>query len=281
MDPLHRAKQDYNQINIPNDLDQLVDQSIRQGKAFHHKATMNKGFKLAFTACCGLILFYFPNAYASVNRNETGSGIVRSWSLSSKENSLSVSANVPFILNDENDGFSDEINREIFEIIDNRIQLVKEAALESYTLAKAKAVPEEIEEAEHDLYIDYSIKYESENTVSFVITIEDAYLSVEHFNYYTTINIQDKKDLTLMDLIQEEQLELINQEIKNQIQQREKEDENNCFFHDESEFKSIDENQSFYINENKQLVIVFERCEIAPNYMGEVEFIMPFEIPIN
>lgn len=282
MDPLHRAKQDYNQINIPDDLDQLVDQSIRQGKALHNRAEMNKGFKLALTACCGLILFAFPNVFASMNQQtENDSGILRSWTLSSKEDSLSVSANVPFISTYNADEFSEEINSEIYEIIDDRIQVVKASALENYAAPEAKSMQDELKNAEHELYIDYQIRYESEDIVSFIITIEDAYLFVEHFNYYYTINIPEKKDLQLTDLIEEKQIDLINQEIKNQIQQREKEDENILFFHDESEFKSIDKNQNFYINENKQLVIVFERYEIAPGYMGEIEFIMPFEISIN
>lgn len=281
MDPLHRAKQDYNQINIPDDLDQLVSQSIHQGKAFNKKATMNKGFKLALTACCGLIIFCFPHVFASVNQNDNQSGILHSWSLSSKDESSSVQANVPFLASYDDSELSKEINQEIFEIIDEKIQFVKAEAMENDNLSREKSIPDDMPEAMHDLYIDYRIQYESEDIVSFVISIENAYLSVEHFNYYYTLNIQEKKELTLSDFIQDGQIELINQEIKNQIQQRELEDDNNCFFHDENEFTSIKENQSFYINENKQLVLVFERYEIAPGYMGEVEFIMPFEIQIN
>ena len=42
-------------------------------------------------------------------------------------------------------------------------------------------------------------------------------------------------------------------------------------------FEKIAPEQKFYINENYKLVIVFDKYEVAPGYMGVVEF----EIPTN
>ena len=39
-------------------------------------------------------------------------------------------------------------------------------------------------------------------------------------------------------------------------------------------FESIDEDEKFYINEDEQAVIVFDKYEIAPGYMGFVEFVI-------
>lgn len=41
------------------------------------------------------------------------------------------------------------------------------------------------------------------------------------------------------------------------------------------EFEKIDENQNFYFDENKNLVIVFQKYEVAPGYMGTCEFKIP------
>ncbi|MCH1968737.1 RsiV family protein [Romboutsia hominis] len=40
-------------------------------------------------------------------------------------------------------------------------------------------------------------------------------------------------------------------------------------------FKFIDKNQDFYINKNGELVICFDKYDVAPGYMGLVEFTIP------
>ncbi|MFQ7057552.1 MAG: RsiV family protein [Turicibacter sanguinis] len=41
---------------------------------------------------------------------------------------------------------------------------------------------------------------------------------------------------------------------------------------DENEFKSIADNQTFYINSSGDVVVVFDKYSIAPGYMGFPEF---------
>ena len=45
----------------------------------------------------------------------------------------------------------------------------------------------------------------------------------------------------------------------------------------ESNFESIKEDTAFYVNENGKLIIVFDEYEVAPGYMGSVEFEIPTE----
>ena len=47
------------------------------------------------------------------------------------------------------------------------------------------------------------------------------------------------------------------------------------FFHDQFGFTSISEDQLFYLNENGEPVVVFEKYAIAPGYMGMPEFTVP------
>ena len=44
---------------------------------------------------------------------------------------------------------------------------------------------------------------------------------------------------------------------------------------DEECFKSIAPDQNFYINDENQLVIVFDEYEVAPGSMGTPEFVIP------
>ena len=46
-------------------------------------------------------------------------------------------------------------------------------------------------------------------------------------------------------------------------------------------FEKISINQSFYISSNGKLIISFDKYEVAPGYMGVVEFEIPTEILEN
>jgi hypothetical protein len=44
------------------------------------------------------------------------------------------------------------------------------------------------------------------------------------------------------------------------------------------EFKQITGDESYYFNENGEIVIVFDEYEVAPGYMGAVEFTIPIAV---
>ena len=46
----------------------------------------------------------------------------------------------------------------------------------------------------------------------------------------------------------------------------------------EWDFQAISADTTFYVNENGKLVIVFNEYEVAPGYMGSVEFEIPTEV---
>ena len=43
-------------------------------------------------------------------------------------------------------------------------------------------------------------------------------------------------------------------------------------------FKAITDETSFYLNEQDEIVIAFDEYEVAPGYMGCVEFVIPGEV---
>lgn len=75
---------------------------------------------------------------------------------------------------------------------------------------------------------------------------------------------------------------LISENIKEQMQAQMLEDEGVYYWlNDEIEewnFKSITEETSFYLNEKGNVVIGFDEGDVAPMYMGTVEFEIPREI---
>ena len=62
-----------------------------------------------------------------------------------------------------------------------------------------------------------------------------------------------------------------------------KKDSNKVYFIDQDEgglenFSKIEKNQDFYINDKNQLVISFDEYEVAPGYMGAIEFVIPDDV---
>ena len=56
------------------------------------------------------------------------------------------------------------------------------------------------------------------------------------------------------------------------------------WLHDEMEelnFKTITDETSFYVNENGNIVIAFNEGDVAPMYMGSVEFEISSEVLSN
>lgn len=102
-------------------------------------------------------------------------------------------------------------------------------------------------------------------------------------HHYYTIDLNTGKELTLGDLFWEDfdYIGKISEEIKSQMKNQMEEDENVIYFIEsdmpEFDFKQITDETEFYINENGKLVISFNEAEVAPAYMGCVEFIIDSE----
>lgn len=104
------------------------------------------------------------------------------------------------------------------------------------------------------------------------------------WNYYYTIDLNTGERLQLKDIFKEgvDYITPISENIKEQMQEQMDADEMVYYWlHDEIEewnFKAITEDTSFYLNEKDNVVIGFDEGEVAPMYMGTVEFEIPAEV---
>ena len=95
--------------------------------------------------------------------------------------------------------------------------------------------------------------------------------------------------MALVDLFQpgSSYVDIISEEIHRQIQERMQKDSNMMYFVEEEDdqlgmgFEKISPNQTFYFNEQGDLVIFFAKYEIAPGYMGTQSFVIPKNIIAN
>lgn len=104
------------------------------------------------------------------------------------------------------------------------------------------------------------------------------------WNYFYTIDLKTGERLQLKALFQDgaDYITPISENIKQQMQAQMDADKNVYYWlHDEiSEwnFKAITDETSFYLNERDNVVIGFNEGDVAPMYMGTVEFEIPAEV---
>lgn len=104
------------------------------------------------------------------------------------------------------------------------------------------------------------------------------------WNYFYTIDLNTGERLQLKDIFEEgaDYITPISENIKVQMQERMDVDESVYYWlNDEIEewnFKAITDETSFYLNERGNVVIGFNEGDVAPMYMGTVEFEIPADV---
>ena len=92
------------------------------------------------------------------------------------------------------------------------------------------------------------------------------------------------KQLQLKDIFAEgvDYITPISENIKEQMRSQMENDENISYWLDdemeELNFNEITEETDFYINQNNDVVICFNEGDVAPMYMGMIEFEIPAEV---
>ncbi|MCM1161236.1 MAG: DUF3298 domain-containing protein [Roseburia sp.] len=139
-----------------------------------------------------------------------------------------------------------------------------------------------------DIDVSYEIKYQSPTVLSLVLTTNESWVSVYGQQYFFNMDLVNGKDITLKELLGEDYVEKANAVILEQIKLRSEtegyvywgyEQYNKEYYEANPDDSLIDEGfqtvgpeTKFYINEAGNPVIVFDKYEIGPGYMGSQEF---------
>ncbi|MEG1501183.1 MAG: RsiV family protein, partial [Clostridiales bacterium] len=120
--------------------------------------------------------------------------------------------------------------------------------------------------------------HSSPNLLSFTVekteTLANAYTEM----YFYNLDLNKSRQLTLEDVLGKDYKQIVDNSVAKQIAERKK-DENNVFFEkEEGGFTGINKDQNFIVNQEGQVVIVFNKYEIAPGCMGIQEF--PINAPL-
>ena len=187
---------------------------------------------------------------------------------------LKVSVNIPSVelIAEDTNGLTDAINQEIYDRCEEYCNEAITRAEEYREAFLATGGTQEEWEAHHiEITVDYEIKSQTEDFLSFTVNCYENWNSGSNETRYYNIDIQSEKIITLEDILGEDYVDAVNTSIQTQIQERMADGE--VFWTpEEGGFTGISEDTKFYMNQAGNPVIVFDKYEIAPGSSGEVEF---------
>lgn len=163
---------------------------------------------------------------------------------------------------------AEKINADIAKITDELIQEFKEELTKS-------------EYKNLDVHSEVILNSEEYYVLSLSVLQEEG--DSHTINHYYTVDKHSGELLTLSELFPytANYKEILTEEVKKQIKEHNRISEDKYFVQDgedEEGFREVTDEQSFYINADKHLVLAFPEGEIAPMSMGEIQFIMPESI---
>lgn len=278
MKKIKESKMIYESIKIPENLEYKVNNALRINKN-KSRFYINRVVTVCSSVCLLFILLLNVNPSFANTVNDipvigkiTSIFTIREYF--KEDDSEIINVKEPAIITNNKD-----VEEKINNIIANKIkELEKESEL-SVDEIKKKI---DYKDRRGSIYpkvnvrIDYEIKYNQNNILSFVLIKEEGINTTSKDLYTYNFNLETGNEITLEELLGNNYEDTINKEIRNQIAEREEKDKNQLFFNEndniDNYFKGISKDQNFYINENKNPVVVFNKYEIAPGYMGIQEF---------
>lgn len=165
---------------------------------------------------------------------------------------------------------TEEINAEIREITDQIVAEFEENVKK--------------EDNYQDIVIDHEVLATSEDYFTLKLICYQGAGSGAEWDYFYTIDLTTGERLALKDLFAEgaDYITPISENIKEQMRAQMAADENVYYWLEDEitewNFQQITEATSFYLNEAGNVVICFNEGDVAPMYMGCVEFEIPNEV---
>lgn len=166
---------------------------------------------------------------------------------------------------------AEEINAEIAQITDQIISEFEESL--------------KYEEGYQNVQVTSEVLGTTKQYFTLKLICYQASGSGAQWNYFYTIDLNTGEKLMLKDLFREgaDYITPISDSIKKQMQEQMDADENVIYWLNDEDvpewnFERITEETSFYINENNEIVIAFNEGDVAPMYMGCVEFVIPADV---
>nr|WP_106779568.1 DUF3298 domain-containing protein [Lysinibacillus timonensis] len=273
-------KKEYHDILIPEELDAVVNKALRQKTRKKRVTTSIVGMAAASAIFIGGLNTSptFAKAMSEIPILESIVNVLTITEFNVNEETYNADIEVPAIENLENKSLQDALNQKYLE--------------ESKALYKQfQTDVEQLEElggGHMGVASGYEIKTNTDQILAIGRYVENTVGSSSTTYQFDTIDKQNELLITLPSLFKSDAyIDIISEEIKRQMISQMNQDFNVIYWVDHPNqeedmlsdlFEKIKPEQNFYINDNSKLVIVFDKYEIAPGYMGVIEFTIPTEV---
>ena len=164
--------------------------------------------------------------------------------------------------------------------LEGSIQTINES-IEEMTDRLVARFEEQVEQGEghSSIYADHEGVTNTDTWFTLRIDVTEIAASGFQYQYYYHIDKTTGEIASLKNLFKEgaDYITPISENIKKQMREEMRADESKMYWIDSEDeiiedFETIKEDQNFYLNEEGQIVICFDEYEVAPGYMGLVEF---------
>jgi len=272
---MREHKKKYQDIKIPEELDQMINQTIKREQEEEKRKKGNKRWIAVAAALAVLItplnvsqVFADTMAEIPIIGSIARVFTFRDYTVESEE--LIAEVTMPEVAELNNQAFEDKVNAMIQEKVDQTLAEAQ-ARAEGYKQAYlgTGGTEEGYEERKTEAKVDYTVYAKNEDTLSFMLfsydSIAAAYAEYSYFN----LDVKNDREWTLLDLLGENNLALITEQVKEQMSEQD-----DIIFWDEvnkPDWK-VREDIDFYISEDGRIVVVFDKYEIAAGALGRMEY---------
>lgn len=267
---VNRWKQEYEALQPSKELRGRIRTIIAKRKR-SWRAKLTASAAAALFAVCVITLNLSPQAAKAMCGTEVGKNIVRVLTFGRYD--FSDHGYEAKIVTPQITGLSD---KELEERLNQELKDNANAIIEQYQQDVKQLQAEFGEETVH-MGIDYGyvVRTDTDQYLSIDIYLVNTVGSSSTVHTFYTVAKETGTLVTLEGMFQGDYITPISRYIKEEIQRR-NEEEGGMYVPEQ--FEAIKPDQNFYLNEDGQLVICFDKYEIAAGAQGSPEFIIPQEI---
>ncbi|MDF2950202.1 MAG: hypothetical protein K0R07_2252 [Sedimentibacter sp.] len=283
---IEQLKKEYMDIPIPEELDLVVENALKNSMIYTKKRK-NRYYKTSVTAAAALMAFtvlintspVFAETLSAVPIMKNVIKVLTFREYIVKENTYNAEMKVPSIEGLNNKTLESSLNKKYIE--ENK-KLYEEFLANMESLKKNNS-------GQLGVNSGYVVKTDTDTILSIGRYVVNTVGSSSTTFKYDTIDKKNEVLISLPSLFKDESyINIISDNIKKQMVEQYEADKNKFYWVLGIEqkstikpFEKISKDQNFYINTENKLVISFNKYDVAPGYMGIVEFTIPTEIISN
>ena len=272
LDDKLRQKARQEDIPVPEDFTRRVEETLSRLPARRSRPHIWRRYLGSVSAAVVVLAFLLPNSSAAMADTMASLPLVgplfqvitvRTYEQEDGKNHVSI--DTPQISQEETSPGAQEINDEIDAYVEKLIADYEQTAHS---------------DGYYNLDVTWEVVTNTQRWFTLCINSDLIMASGNHQARYYHIDVPSGQQKRLSDLFPEDYdyVTAISDELKNQLRQRMAEDDSQYYWLEESSqlgtyyFDAIDPNQDFYFDDQGQIVIPFDKYEVAPGSTGSPSF---------